>query len=150
MKPHIDTRSTRWPRQDCHHCKLNQHDSHGAHHQSIVQIMLAQHGFTMITDWRPRAAKVEARVNNGQWMANCPLLGCAGAETVDPDWPLFVCTGCGCGPFEVIFPKERKAIEAALVKRPVLRTREWFPHESAADLQRENAEHADEIAMALA
>ena len=66
---------------------------------------------------------VNAEIDWGQWIARCE---CGGAETVDPDEPIFYCFSCGNydnhgKPRPVIFPKlkEREQIEREILKRPV-------------------------------
>lgn len=153
MKPHIETRRHLFNPVECGDCQHGRHADEDAHHKSVVNQMLFAAGQPMITDWKPRG-DVEAIINDGRWLVQCPLTGCGGAERVDPDWPLAVCTardGCGSGPFRVIFPPpaKRAAIEAELVIRPVMATRNWKPGETPAQLRKENAEpdHAAEIAM---
>jgi len=80
-----------------------------------VQRFLVTHGLPTISDWTPTET-VEAYINDGRWIAECPH-HCGGAELVDPDWPFFVCSaGCGGGPYEVVFPKQRAKVEAAYIK----------------------------------
>jgi hypothetical protein len=71
----------------------------------------------------PTGAPVEARIWQGQWIADCE---CRSASFVDPDEPVFMCFGCGNRangqkPRPVIFPPEaeRKEIERLLLERPV-------------------------------
>ena len=133
-RPFIETRATRFKERD------------EEKHRARVNTMLVGKGFRAVQDWTPLDTAVSARVHRGAWIADCPLSLCQGAQYADPDWPFFVCTsGCGTGPYPVRFPSEREEIEAELVKRPVLATRGWFPHETVADLRRENAAHAAEM-----
>ena len=78
---------------------------------------------TPFIDCDPIGSPVYAEVNFGQWVARCE---CGGAETVDPDEPIFYCFSCGNfdnhgKPRKVIFPskKEMKDIETVLLERPV-------------------------------
>jgi len=105
---------------------------------------------------------VNARVDFGRWMADCP--DCNGCEYVDPDDPFFFCLSCGNVMLEgyarkVIFPKNMTDIEAELIRRPVddriganavnkaMRSkpiypglsRSWNPGESVADLKKQLA-----------
>lgn len=66
---------------------------------------------------------VYARIELGQWCADC---NCGGTEFVDPDEPIFFCFSCGNrtdnGAMRpVIFPpvEERKEIERLVLERPV-------------------------------
>lgn len=74
-------------------------------------------------DAEPMGTPVQARIWQGQWIADCE---CKSASFVDPDEPLFFCFGCGnrtnAGkPRPVTFPPdgERKEIEGLLLERPV-------------------------------
>lgn len=74
-------------------------------------------------DGEPGGAPVQARIWQGQWIADCE---CKSASFVDPDEPLFFCFGCGnrtnAGkPRPVTFPPEgeRKELERLLLERPV-------------------------------
>lgn len=87
---------------------------------------------------------VPARIDANRWIVDCP--DCGSAEFAFVDDPRFLCTNClnaavggACRP--VRFPRNREAIEATLLRRPVPRTREWRPGESVADLARQNRDH---------
>jgi hypothetical protein len=94
---------------------------------------------------------VEAEVNHGRWLVRCPF--CSGAEEADPGEPIFYCLSCGnnavgaeTAPLPghimlVMFPDNRTEIEAALLARPDIGTRNWAPGESLQDLAKENGEH---------
>jgi hypothetical protein len=90
-------------------------------------------------------------------MAMCPF--CPSAQVVHPDDRRFLCAGqdgCANHPVDgayvpVIFPRNRRQIEAVLVRRPSLATRNWLPpqvaerfgsySETVAMLRLENAAH---------
>ena len=84
-----------------------------------------------------------AYVNHGRWIANCPF-ACGGAELAREEW--FVCREClnagGAGRIPLAWPSDEdiRAIEAALVERPVI-NRNWNPNESIGALLVENVEH---------
>lgn len=91
---------------------------------------------------------VEARVNGGRWIGDCPTDGCAGAEYVNLDELLFFCCECRNAafdyhpiPVEAPAEKARTQIEAYLVARPVPATRNWLPGETVKDLRSENRAH---------
>ncbi len=74
-------------------------------------------------DLEPTGAPVNARIWQGQWIADCE---CRSASFVDPEEPIFFCFGCGNRsngqkPRPVIFPpeEERKEIERLILERPV-------------------------------
>ncbi len=93
---------------------------------------------------------VNARVDHGRWLADCPF--CRGAEEVDREHPLFLCLSCWNEPVggrwvRVIFPRHWQLIERELSKRPEEPTQNWYPGETVADLRRENAEHAIGVSL---
>jgi hypothetical protein len=147
-RPYIETRSTRWPLFECGYCRQTANTSLEAHHRHVAQMLLADHGQPLVTDWRVKGKAAIARIEWGIWKADCPV-GCKSTEYADPDWRVFVCSNCGAGPFEVVFPKQRAEIEATLIERPVPANRGWYPHETLAALRKETAAHAEEIRMAL-
>lgn len=90
---------------------------------------------------------VAAYVNHSRWIVDCPFEGCHSAQLATPEDPRFFCAGCRNAEAEghylpVSFPNAKAvaAIEAVLLERPVVETRNWFPHEKVRDLQHENAE----------
>ena len=86
---------------------------------------------------------IAARINYGRWIADCPY--CTGAEMVDPNDPVFYCLNYNCdrpngnAPLPVQFPIGRVGLENALLRRPRMQNRNWFPYETLADLLAENA-----------
>lgn len=91
---------------------------------------------------------VVARVSGSAWIADCPTLGCGGAEYVSFDRPVFFCCECrnqaaGNDYLPVVVPKpeKRTEIEAILDARPAPSTRHWYPHETVAQLRAENRAH---------
>lgn len=85
-----------------------------------------------------------ARIDANRWIVDCP--DCGSAEFAFVADPRFLCTNClnatvggACRP--VTFPRNRDAIEAALLLRPVPRTRDWRPGETVAALARQNRDH---------
>jgi len=87
---------------------------------------------------------VQARILYGRWLVDCPQ--CAGANDVDPDEPVYLCTSCGWpGNFaHVEFPHERAEIERLLLHRPI-HNRNWFPGETAEYLRWENITNGWEV-----
>lgn len=85
-----------------------------------AQIQMTR-GISVPIDERVSKHSVNARIWQGQWIADCE---CGGASFVDYDEPVFFCFGCGNradgGRFrEVIFPENREQIEALILARPV-------------------------------
>jgi len=80
---------------------------------------------------------VDAYVNHGRWVADCPT--CASGLAVDPDAPEAPCLSCG-SIHRVRAPRVYKAIERALLVRPV-HNRNWLPGETVADIRTENMAH---------
>lgn len=108
------------------------------------------------------APSVTAYINGGRWLARCDE--CGSIEDVTPLDPIFWCHRCGNSKrsglaLPVEFPKNREAVESAVLARPVqdgagfgdndraaaatplagLR-RDWTPEQSLADIRRENKE----------
>jgi len=95
------------------------------------------------------SGSVEARIDAGRWVALCPSETCRGAELVSAEYPVFACASCcnrdnGGKWYAVIFPKNKAAIEAELLRRPahasidgLTVTRGWAPGQSVAELRRE-------------
>lgn len=88
---------------------------------------------------------LQAYVNHGRWVVKCE---CRGAEKAWEEG-LFMCLSCLNSGHKhkyrkVIFPKERAAIEAILIKRPLI-NRNWLPGETLAQLGKENKDHKGEL-----
>tara|TARA_Y100000310_G_scaffold46368_1_gene43059 strand:+ start:628 stop:1053 length:426 start_codon:yes stop_codon:yes gene_type:complete len=100
------------------------------------------------------AGEVAARINHGRWLVDCP--GCNSALVIDLSQPAFMCVECGNNHnnqkwLRVITPRNRKAIEAELLKRPMngrnpaeAVNRNWEPGETVAMLKQENTDHGVE------
>ena len=120
-------------------------------------IEMAWDGEAVIED---EADAVEARIDYGRWIADCP--DCGGAEYVDVEDGIFFCLSCGNKEIggkarRVIFPKDREKIEELLLERPVEERggnvfqramtakvvvgrlqRSWMPGEKREKLEKEN------------
>lgn len=83
-------------------------------------------------------ALVAPRVRQGRWLILCP---CGDAPSYDPDWQLAVCLNCAAVYRDVAPPEGWRDIEAVLMARPELATRNYEPHETVAGLRLENAVH---------
>lgn len=88
---------------------------------------------------------VQARVNHGRWIADCPDITCGGAEFVSFTNPVFFCCACRNSaasnnylPVVVPGPEKRHDIEAYLRARPKHAERNWIPGETVAQLRDEN------------
>jgi hypothetical protein len=83
---------------------------------------------------------VAARIDAGRWLADCPV-GCGGAEMVSAADPVFICISCGSDDkwWPVIFPGNRAAIEAEIVKRTDINGWGWTPGETLAQLRLETS-----------
>ena len=95
-------------------------------------------------EWQtpPKTPTAHAVVNQGRWIVRCPF--CAGAELMWEDKE-FMCLSCfnekaEGKPLKVIIPRNRKAIEAILEKRP-LENQNWEVGETIDNLLKENAEN---------
>ena len=97
------------------------------------------------------AGQVAARINHGRWLGDCG--GCNSALVIDLSEPVFMCVECANAGnegrwFAVTVPRNRKAIEDELLKRPwngrnpsEAVNRNWEPGETVAALKQENTEH---------
>ncbi len=85
------------------------------------------------------AGPVDARVNHGRWIVDCP--NCKSGALTHPDWRIACCGECGCVMPVVTVPTDADVIAALLLRRPTREVQNWFPHESVQDLERENAQH---------
>jgi predicted RNA-binding Zn-ribbon protein involved in translation (DUF1610 family) len=94
---------------------------------------------------------VAARINHGRWIVDCA--GCNSALVVDLSELVFMCVECGNNHNDrkwvrVIIPRNRKAIEDELLKRPwngrnpaEAVNRNWEPGETVTALKQENTDH---------
>lgn len=92
---------------------------------------------------QPKASALPlvARVNWGRWLGDCPT-GDLDAPVIDPTWGVAVCLTCGSVfTSSIVLPANAAAIEAALMARPLVHTRNWDNSETLADLLAENAAH---------
>lgn len=87
--------------------------------------------------------KVDARVNHGRWIVDCPDRDCTAAVMASIEDPRFVCPVCAYGIFTVTFPNNADAVEKVLLERPVPATQNWLPGESVGDLRKENKERLE-------
>jgi hypothetical protein len=121
-------------------------------YEEFVGAVLAQHRTTHLIDKVLGAVAaavppVVAYVNHGRWVVDCE---CGDAGVVDPGQPDrgFFCFGCyniihtGL-PRRVAYPVDevRGRVEALLLARPDLGTRNWSPAETVEDLAIENIAH---------
>lgn len=80
----------------------------------------------------------------GRWVADCITEGCAGAEDIDTSNLIFMCCHCfnidhGRKWIRVKMPKNLKAIEAVLLKRPPLNR--WWNCETLKAMKQENSDN---------
>jgi len=133
-------------------------------HSTVAELILAlmeksiQRGYFQVR-WDGEhvgGAPVMAFVDFGRWLARCE---CGQHNYVNEDEPVMFCARCGNGNSglarSVIFPADRKMIEDALLKRPVIEnpsaknvveaallakpkytvlTRNWYPGQSVESL----------------
>lgn len=90
--------------------------------------------------------EVEAFVNYGRWVVQCPA--CRSAQVGNPEDPRFFCTGCsnevvGHRWVAVVYPPVpvRREIERELLRRPIDAVMNWHPGESLDELRAENEIH---------
>jgi len=83
---------------------------------------------------------VQARVNWGRWIVDCPSPFCQSALAVFPGTPAFTCEDCGADG-EIQWPAEVRDISRLLAFRPNPMNRNWEPGETLHDLSDENVRH---------
>ncbi len=108
----------------------------------FVERMVGQR-WNIPVDWSDPQGEVHAEIVRSSWRVSCPF--CSGAMVIEPN-ELYYCPDCVMQanefrPMTVIWPKNRRAIESVLLKRPDPMRRNWLPHETIKDLRRENKEH---------
>lgn len=82
-----------------------------------------------------------AHANWGRWVVLCSGPFCFAAQQVYPGQTLVTCQACETTLGPLIWPADPDAIEAILMLRPDMRTRNWHPGESLEDLLAENVAH---------
>lgn len=122
-------------------------------------------GIVINVNWEPIEHSVDARIWQGQWIADCE---CGGASFVDPNEPIFFCLSCANRADngrvrKVNFPIDREVIEGLILERPVDDlaglndkeraglakplvvheelgglSRNWNPNETIGDLRKQN------------
>lgn len=80
---------------------------------------------------------VEARIDANRWLFDCL---CGSGVAAHPGWPESRCYGCGRIYTHVVFPSNREAIEAELMKQSHEPMREWSPGETIADIRAHQAD----------
>ena len=98
-----------------------------------------------------------AYYNHGRWVADCSRPYCGGAEDLTARQGGFVCSNCRQLD-TVEWPADADEITAALERRPVPQTRNWFPAghdlalrsgcphgQSVADLLEEQREYEEAV-----
>jgi hypothetical protein len=124
--------------------ELHQVASAEAYVQRAKEYLVAHGGLPVLAEATQRPP---AYVSHGAWVCQCV---CGNGCSAHPDWGIAVCYECGAL-YRPVFPRQRAAGEAVLLRRPDHRTRNWFPHddvarrhglargEPVAALERENA-----------
>lgn len=108
-----------------------------------VHHMLRDSNVNLNTATAPDAAAIQAYVNNGRWIAECP--DCQNAQLACRTDKRFLCNECGnvvVGGLwrPVVWPLDLQGIESVLEKRP-LENQNWVPGETVADLAADNKNH---------
>ena len=85
---------------------------------------------------------MNAYVNHGRWVMDCPTPYCNEAHHAEPGQPV-TCQGCS-QTYTPRFPPDAALIDAVLSRRVVVETRNWLPGETVQRLESENAEHRSE------
>ena len=80
-----------------------------------------------------------AYVNHGRWVVDCTK--CSGAGLASREVGVSCCFDCGTVYTRVSFPKDAEKIEALLLRRSDLATRNWTIGETLKSLRYENESH---------
>lgn len=119
-------------------------DSRRAYERRVQAIRV---GLGLAPTLRLGTEKLHPHVSDGRWVVDCP---CGSAGLASHEWGVGICADCGTI-HPVAFPRDRAAVEAVLLARPVVTTRHYFPHadtaarrglakgETLAGLRKENA-----------
>ena len=93
---------------------------------------------------------VEAVIKESRWLVDCPG-DCGSAAIVSKEDRFFLCVDCGSFEndnqwYKVIFPADAEAIETVLLKRRLMKNRNWIfkidgTLETVEELEAENIEH---------
>lgn len=98
------------------------------------------------------ATKAVVYILRGSWVAACPREDCANVEFADPrqnpktkcTLEMFYCTYCKMVA-PMLWPSNASELMEPLERRPVPRTRNWYP-ENHPDALRFNIEHGQSVA----
>lgn len=88
--------------------------------------------------WRC-SVPVAASISASRWIVICPH--CRGGVSCGPAWEIACCFECGAVCDQIVYPENANELEATLLARPGLYTRNWHPAESHEDLVLENLDH---------
>lgn len=105
------------------------------HH--LGELRQAYPAYTWREPWTA-IARPQAFISGGRWVVMC---GCGNAPSADVEWTLAACFECGAIYYAFDVPTDRLEIEALLLARPEMRTRNWRPPETVAFLAAENVEY---------
>lgn len=116
----------------------------GGYRQYVHSLLLMRYG--MAPDWELCDSPVTAWINQGNWAADCE---CGGSMIVEPGEP-YICPDCcnaaqGGKARPVIWPDEKKDIEAVILERPFPRNRNWLATETLETLVEQNVEKGDGV-----
>lgn len=116
----------------------------GSYRQYVHSLLRMRYGIA--PNWDLCDQPVQAWINQGSWAANCE---CGGSLIAEPGEP-YICPDCvnaaqGGLARPVIWPDEKKNIEAVLEERPFPRNRNWLKSETLEMLVAQNIEHGDAV-----
>lgn len=89
--------------------------------------------------WRC-STPVVAYISNNFWRVACPH--CGDVPPCGPAHAIACCLHCGAVIDTITYPPDAALIEAALLARPLIANRNWFPDETLEGLVVENQAHA--------
>ena len=111
-------------------------------YMEIVKARFVANSQKPVPSFAQISGTVDAQVNHGRWLAQCPRCPNAIMLSRDPAVNrLFLCDNCGEGWMDVTWPLNREEIEATLQRREDDTNRNWTPNETSYDLRKENADN---------
>lgn len=91
--------------------------------------------------------QIEAFVSGGRWVVMCC---CGNAPSASPEWSLACCFECGLIYRDIVFPRDREAVEQAMLAQP-MHERQWIADHLPPDDDAQPAENdGDEVKRVLA
>lgn len=98
----------------------------------VAKVRAIRVGIGLDPSLKESRAPLPAHVSDGRWVFDCP---CGSAGLASHEWGRGICVDCGTI-HAVAFPEDRAEVEAALLARPRVVSRHYFPDEATAKQRR--------------